>query len=111
MIHKSLVSISLAGLFVIGVPTLAWPVQMQDAGKQTAPATKSVSGKVTSIDRSGTAFALAVDGDSKQTMEFVLNTNTQVQGPIKIGTLVAVEYQPAGASGQNLAVTITARSS
>ena len=110
MIHKSLVSISLAGLFFIGVSARAWPVHWQDSGKQTAPATKSISGKVTSIGDSGTSFGLAVEGDSK-TMEFVLNQHTQVKGPVKIGTMVAVEYQPAGADGQNLAVTITARSS
>jgi hypothetical protein len=111
MIHKSLVSISLASLFVIGVSARAWPVHVQDSGKQTAPVTKSVSGKVTSIANSGTSFSLAVEGDSKQTMEFVVNQNTQVQGSVKVGTLVAVEYQPAGGSGQNLAVAITARSS
>jgi hypothetical protein len=111
MIGKSLVSISLAGVFVTGVYARAWPIHLQDSGKQTAPTTKSVSGRVSSIADSGTSFALAVEGDSKQTLEFVLNQHTQVQGPIKIGTLVAVEYQPAGADGQNLALTITARSS
>jgi hypothetical protein len=37
-----------------------------------------------------------------------VNKNTQVQGQVKTGTLVTVEYQPSE-SGQNLAVTITAR--
>ena len=111
MIYKSLVAISLVGLFAIGASVCASPLCVQDSGKQTAPATKSVSGKVSSISDSGTAFTLAIEGNDKQTMEFVLNQHTQVQGPVKIGSRVAVEYQPAGADGQNLAVTITARSS
>jgi hypothetical protein len=111
MIRKSLVAISLVGLFVLDVSARAWPLHWQVSSKQTEPATRSVSGKVSSVDDSGTSFALAVEGDSNQTMEFVLNQHTKVQGPIKIGTLVAVEYQPAGADGQNLAVTITARKS
>ncbi len=41
-------------------------------------------------------------------MQFVVNKSTQVQGQVKVGTLVAVDYQPIE-SGQNLAVNITVR--
>ena len=109
LFHKYLLAATL-GLFAIGASARAWPVHAQDSARKTAPATKSVSGKITSIDDTGVSFALAVDGDSKQTMEFVLVQGTQVQGSVKLGARVAVEYQPAGASGQNLAVTITVRS-
>jgi hypothetical protein len=109
MIRKLLYSISLASLLVIGLHARAQPIQTQsDSGKQSEPATKSVAGKVTSIGDSGTSFALEVDGNNKQTMQFVVNKNTQLRGQVKVGTLVAVEYQPAE-GGQNLAVTITAR--
>ena len=108
MIRKLLFAVSLAGLIATGASAGAQPIHLQDSGKQSQSATKSVSGKVTSIGNTGTSFAVAVDGDSKDTMEFVLNKNTQVQGQVKVGTLVAVEYQPA-AGGQNLAVTVTVR--
>jgi hypothetical protein len=65
--------------------------------------------QVTSIGNSGTSFALEVEGSSKETMEFVVGKNTQVQGQVKVGTLVAVDYQPT-ASGQNLALNIKVRS-
>jgi hypothetical protein len=38
----------------------------------------------------------------------VVNGSTQVQGQVKVGTMVAVDYQPAD-NGQNLAVSITVR--
>ena len=110
MIRKLLYFICLAALLVIGLQARAQPVHMQsDSGKQSEPATKSVAGKVTSVGNSGTSFAVEVEGSSKETMQFVVNKNTQVQGHVKVGTLVAVEYQPTE-SGENLAVSISVRS-
>lgn len=109
MIRKILSTVSLAAVILVGASARAQPYHMQDSGKQSAPTTKSVSGKVTSIGNSGTSFALEVEGSSKETMEFAVGKNTQVQGQVKVGTLVAVEYRPTE-SGQNVALTITVRS-
>jgi hypothetical protein len=109
MIRKILFAGSLLGLITLGMATRVQPVHAQDTGKQTEPATKSISGKVTSIGNAGTSFVLTPDGSTKDTMEFVVNTSTQVKGQVKVGTMVAVEYQPAS-SGQNLAVSVTVRS-
>jgi hypothetical protein len=110
MIRKLIYSISLAGLLVIGAHLSAQPSLTQsDSGKQSKSATKSVSGKVTSIGNSGTSFEVQVEGSSNQTMEFVVNNKTQVQGKVSVGTLVAVDYQPIE-GGQNLAVNIAVRS-
>jgi hypothetical protein len=109
MIRKLLPAVSLAGLILMGVSARAQPIRTQsDSGKQSEPATKSVAGKVTSIGNSGTSFAVEVEGSSKSTMEFFVNKNTQVQGQVKVGTLVAVEYQPTE-KGENLAVSISVR--
>ena len=109
MIRKLIPCVSLAALLVICVAARAAPDRLQsDSGKQSEPTTKSVAGKVTSIGNSGTSFAVEVEGTSKQTMQFVVNKNTQVQGQVKVGTLVAVDYQPAE-NGQNLAVSIAVR--
>ena len=109
MIRKFLSAVSLAGLILTGVSARAQPTRMQsDAGKQSEPATKSVAGKVTSIGTSGASFAVEVEGSSKATMEFLVNQNTQVRGQVKVGTLVAVEYQPSE-KGENLAVSISVR--
>jgi hypothetical protein len=109
MTRKFLYCVPLAGLLVVGLHARAQPIYMQsDSGKQSEPATKSVSGKVTSIGNSGASFAVEVEGSSKDTMEFLVNKNTQVQGQVKVGTLVAVEYQPTD-QGENLAVSISVR--
>jgi hypothetical protein len=109
MIRKLLFCTSIATLLAIGLQARAQPSRVQsDSGKQSEPATKSVAGKVTSIGNSGASFAVEVEGSSKDTMEFVVNKNTQVQGQVKVGTLVAVEYQPTE-KGENLAVSISVR--
>ncbi len=109
MLRKLLPAVSLAGLILMGVSARAQPTGMQsDSGKQSEPATKSVAGKVTSIGNSGASFAVEVEGSSKDTMQFLVNKNTQVQGQVKVGTLVAVEYQPTE-KGENLAVSISVR--
>ena len=109
MIRKLLYSIPLASLLMLNMQARSQPIHTQsDSGKQSEQTTKSVAGKVTSIGTSGASFAVEVEGSSKQTMEFVVNKNTQVQGPVKVGTLVAVEYQPTE-RGQNLAVSIAVR--
>lgn len=109
MIRKLLIAVSLAGVTLIGASARAQPIPTQESGKQSEHATKSVAGKVTSIGNSGTSFSVEVEGSSKQTMQFVVDKNTQVQGQVKVGTLVAVDYQPT-ASGQNLALNITVQS-
>lgn len=109
MKRKILYSVPLIGLLLFGVNARAEPINQQsDKGQQAEPATKSVAGKVMSIGSSGTSFAVEVEGSSKQTMQFVVNGSTQVQGQVKVGTMVAVDYQPAD-NGQNLAVSITVR--
>jgi hypothetical protein len=106
---RILYSVPLMGLLVVGLHARTEPMHLQSTtGQQSEPTTKSVAGKVTSIGNSGTSFAVEVEGSSKQTMQFVVNKNTQMQGHVKVGTLVAVDYQPAE-NGQNLAVNITAR--
>jgi hypothetical protein len=107
MIRNLLCSIPLTGLLVLGSQIAAHP--QSDSGKQSSPATKSVAGKVTAIGKGGTSFAVQVDGTNNQTMQFVVNTKTQVQGEVKVGSLVDVDYQRIDA-GQNLAVNVSVRS-
>jgi hypothetical protein len=108
MIRKILTCLSLVGFLAAGVPAIAHKAPMQSqSGKQQA--TKSVTGKVASIGDQGKSFALEVnDGSSKRTMNFVVDKNTQVQGRVTEGTVVAVEYQPSN-DGQNLCVRVTAQ--
>jgi len=108
MIRKILCCASLGGLLLVGTPVIAHNSQQTPPAKQEQEGTKSVSGRVTAIGDQGKSFAVEVDnGGSKSTMQFVVDKNTQVQGVVKTGSLVTVQYQPNG--GQNLCVSVAAQ--
>jgi len=110
MNRKLVCCISLAALLSLCVAARAQPQPLQsDSGKQSEPTTKSVAGKVASIGNSGTTFALQLDGNDKQVMNFVVGKDTQLKGHVTTGTSVMVEYRPAD-DGQNVALIITVRS-
>jgi len=107
MIRKLFVGATLAGLMTLGVGTAVRSANAQDPGdKQEQQASKTVSGKVAAIGNGGHSFSLEV-AESKSKMDFVVDKNTQVNGQVREGTSVTVQYQ-AMADGQNLAVSITA---
>jgi len=109
MIRKLIAGASLAGLLTLGVGTALRTANAQDqAGKQEQQESKTISGKVASIGNGGHSFSLEVTGENKNTMNFVVDKNTQVNGQVREGTAVTVQYQ-AMANGQNLAVSITAQ--
>jgi len=123
MLRELLLSASLAGALVLGGAVLAHPAGGQSqteqpqapndqppTGKKTQQATKSVSGKVASIGTGGHSVTPEISDSSGggNTMNFVLDNNTQVQGQVKQGTSVTVEYRVVE-GGQNLAVSVTAQ--
>lgn len=107
--QRFLLSASLAGLLLTGVSVGAHPVSPPSpAAQQSEHETKTVTGKVASIGNGGMSFALEVGGgDAKQTIQFVLDKNAKVQGNVKVGTPVTVEY--AVEQGQNLALSVAAQ--
>ena len=119
-IRKILCGVSVGSLLILGISTRAHsgsPAKWSQAQseKQTQQSTKSVAGKVAAIGSGGTSFTLEVtsggsdkDGSGKNTLDFVVNKNTQVKGQVKQGTSVTVEYQ-AMENGQLLAVSIMAQ--
>jgi hypothetical protein len=104
-----LASLSLAGLISAGASARAQPIPTApQSGQQSQQATKSVAGTVVSIGDKGRAFALEVnEGGKKQTLQFVVDQETQVQGQVKVGTAVKVEY--VAMADQNVAKIITAQ--
>jgi hypothetical protein len=115
-IQKFLCGVSVAGLLILGVSTRAHSATSQaQSEKQTQQPTKTVAGKVAAIGNGGTSFTLEVTGggdnkdtSGKNTLDFVVDKNTQVKGQVKQGTPVTVEYQ-AMENGQLLAVSIMAQ--
>jgi hypothetical protein len=107
--QKFLVCASLAGLLLLaGASTWMHSVSAQNQPADQPQATKTIAGTVTSIGSDGHSFGLEVDQNGqKQTMQFVVGKNAKIQGQVKVGTPVTVEYAMEG--GQNLALTITAQ--
>jgi len=114
MIQKLLVTASLGGMLFVGAPGMLLGQQgstgQAQPGQQTEQkAPKSINGKVTDIGDQGHSFTVEADnGGAKQTMKFVVDRNTQVQGQVKVGTMVAVDYQPMD-GGQLLCVRVAAQ--
>jgi hypothetical protein len=118
-IRKFLCGVSVGSLLILGISTRAHsgsPARGSQAQseKQSQQPTKSVAGKVAAIGSGGTSFTLEVtgggsdkDSSGKNTLDFVVDKNTQVKGQVKQGTAVTVEYQ-AMENGQLLAVSIMA---
>ena len=108
MIRKILFTAPLGSLLLVGAPVITFGHSPGQQSQQSQQATKSITGKVTTIGSQGHSFEVEVDaGGSKQTMQFVVDRNTQVNGQVRAGTAVTVEYQ-AMEGGQNLAVKVTA---
>jgi len=118
-IRNLLCGVSVASLLILGISSRANPANPKSgqtqSEKQTQQSTKSVAGKVAAIGSGGTSFTLEVTGggsdkgaSGKNTLDFVVDKNTQVKGQVKEGTAVTVEYQ-AMANGQLLAVSIMAQ--
>ena len=110
MLRKFLCSASLAGFMLAGIAVYARPIPQQESQpKQRNEQTKTAQGKVTDIASDKKSFTIEVnDGNSKHTMQFVLDNNTQVQGKVSVGTEATVEFQPTP-DGKLLAVVITPR--
>jgi len=114
MIRQLLFGVAIAGLMSLSVTMAGYSVRAQSqsdrSDKQEQKATKSVSGRVINIGNRGHSLSVEV-AESKNTtefVEFVVDRNTRVNGQVREGTAVTVEYQ-ATESGQNLAVSITAQ--
>jgi hypothetical protein len=107
---KLLLSVSLGALLLTFAAVTTHPAQAQTAPAQKpTAATQTVSGKVTAIGNSGRSFALDVaQGSDAKTMQFVLGSDTKVEGKVSVGTMVTVAYQ-AMEGGQNVALAVTAQ--
>ena len=98
---------SLAGMLSLLTPE--FPVaRAQSQSNQPSPQAMTVTGKVASIGSDRKSFSLEVN--SGNTLQFVLDQNTQVQGRVSTGTNATVQYQKRD-DGKLLALVIAPQSS
>ncbi|HXX13964.1 MAG TPA: DUF5666 domain-containing protein [Candidatus Eremiobacteraceae bacterium] len=110
MIQKILLTASLGGLLLIGAPGILQGHNQQGQQSQQQ-ASKTISGKVTGIGDQGHSFTVDTEGNGgNQSMQFVVDKNTRVQGQVKVGTMVTVDYQPMN-GGQLLCLRVAAQNS
>jgi hypothetical protein len=103
MVRKFVVCVSLAGLMLLSVSARAYSAPAQPQNNQQSADAKTVSGKVASIGSDHKSFSLEVSGGD--TMQFLLDNNTQVQGSVTTGTTAIVQYQKTD-DGKLLALTV-----
>jgi hypothetical protein len=97
------------GLTLTAMPARTATLTPQSENAQKAQTTaQSAVGKVTAIGSNGHSFTIANGDDSKQTMDFVIDQNTKVEGHVHVGTTVTVAYAPKD-GGPNVAITVTAQ--
>jgi len=100
-------ALCLTTLFFICFTVAAWSTPIPDriTPREPRPAsdTQSVSGKISSIGDA--AFALEVaKGDDKDTVHFLVDDETKVEGKLRVGARATVEYRLNG--GNNIAVHV-----
>ncbi len=100
-------ALCLATLFLTCFTVAAWsspvPDRLVPGNPQPVPDTQSISGKISSIDDA--AFALEVaKGKDVNTVQFLVDEQTRVEGKLSVGAQATVEYRSNG--GKNIAVHV-----
>jgi outer membrane murein-binding lipoprotein Lpp len=103
MVRKFIVCASLAGLMLLSGSGRAYSAPKQSQDNQQSADAQTVSGKVAAIGSDHKSFSLEVNGGN--TMQFLLDNNTQVQGRVTTGTTATVQYQKTD-DGKLLALSI-----
>jgi hypothetical protein len=108
---SALASLALtAATFAMPVP--ATPAKQSSAQSQETQ-TQSVSGRISSVERSSFTLALGsgsadpghqMEQTSPKTMTFMIDKNTTVDGKLKVGANADVTYREEG--GNNIAVSV-----
>jgi hypothetical protein len=110
MCCRSLVLGSLTALLFIGLPAFAHPFSSVPQQGQQSAQPSAVSGKVVSIADDKKSFSLEVNSNGNaNTMQFMLDQNTQVTGHVHVGSDATVQYQ-TGQDGKLLALNVAPKS-
>jgi hypothetical protein len=84
----------------------AQPVHLMGGGARTdrLPENQSVSGQIASVGDAAFAISIKKDKQGSQTVEFLVDDKTKVEGKLTIGAEALVEYRSD--SGRNIAVHV-----
>jgi hypothetical protein len=100
--------LTLATLFMtcFTLAVFAQPLQPIGGAARTdrLPENQSVSGQIASVGDAAFAIHITKDKQSPQTVEFLVDDKTKVEGKLTIGAQALVEYRSD--SGRNIAVHV-----
>jgi len=99
-------ALCLATLFLACFTVAAWSTPIPDRlvpGDRPTPDNQSLSGKIASVNDA--AFALEVaKGKEVNTVQFMVDDQTKVEGKLTVGAQATVEYRSSG--DKNIAVRV-----
>jgi hypothetical protein len=96
-------AVSLATFFMLCFAISLWsaPVPAEMAPSRNAPEPSSVSGTIANVNTS--QFTLSLNrNQNPNRLEFVIDTNTRIEGKLAVGSQATVDYR---AEGQQLIAT------
>jgi len=102
-------ALSLVTFFVVCFAVAAWtsPLPAQATTMNSAPDAQSVAGKISSIGDAAFSLEVAKSQDSEaksNTLQFLVDGNTKVEGQLSVGAQATVEYRSDG--GKNIATHV-----
>jgi hypothetical protein len=88
------------------IAVFAQPLPPQEAGAyaNAAPENQSVSGKIASVGDAAFEISIPKDNQASQTVQFLVDDKTRVEGKLTVGAQAMVEYRSD--SGKNIAVHV-----
>jgi hypothetical protein len=90
--------------FTVAVFAQPLPPKNAEAGTSRAPENQSVSGQISSVGDAAFSLSTKKDNSGQQTVEFLVDDKTKVEGKLTIGAQALVEYRSD--SGKNIAVHV-----
>jgi hypothetical protein len=98
--------LTLATLFMtcFTLAVFAQPLPLMRGATNRLPENQSVSGQIASVGDAVFAINITKDKQAPQTVEFLLDDKTKVEGKLTIGAQALVEYRSD--SGKNIAVHV-----
>ena len=103
-------ALCLATLFLACFTVAAWsspaPERLVPGDPQPAPDNQSLSGKIASVDDAAFAIEIA-KGKEMNTVQFLVDDQTKVEGKLAVGAQATVEYRSNGDKKIAVRVVVT----
>jgi hypothetical protein len=101
-------AVLLTTLFLVCFTVAAWsapiPAETGTVPLDAVPDAQSVAGKISSIGDAAFAVDVMVKNQNVNTLQFLIDTNTKVEGKLSVGAQATVEYRFE--AGKNIATHV-----